>query len=42
MIVQAVSIRARLSIVVIMQMFYPFVFSRKGFPGAETKGATIL
>jgi hypothetical protein len=42
--VQAVSIRARLSIVVIKQMFGPLVFSRKAFPflKAMTKGAAIL
>jgi hypothetical protein len=41
-VVQAVSIRTRFGIVVIMQMFHPFVLSRKAFPGAESKGATIL
>lgn len=36
------SIRTRFGIVVIMQMFHPLVLSRKAFPRAESKGATIL
>jgi hypothetical protein len=41
-VVQAVSIRTRFSIVVIMQMFHPLVLSRKSFLGAESKRATVL